>query len=670
MLNTRATMRRFLLVLIGCVMLSAASGAFAQTQPAPGHEGPPRGGGSVNAGGSGPGGTRKPTCDGCPLPPAASRGGASLQGLVDTYKSDALQWTTQILNYATDLFWILAGIEFAWAAALLLLEQRELEGWIAAFLKKLMGISFFYALLLNSPKWINAIIDSFTEIGQNVGGTAGMSPDTILQQGVSLGIQVITSGASIGNVFVSALTGSFAYILLIGAIGCVIILCYIILAFTFVMALIEGYIVVSAGIILLGLGGSRWTQSYAERFLGGAVTSGVRMMVIFLLIGLSQSLATGNSSYSWTNLATAVGNAAGSLDYSGAAQQAFYLASSVIIFTALVLGLPKIVGGILNGSAGLGAGDMAGAMGAIGGGAAAAASMAARPYQMAAKLGGALAGSGGGGGGGAMSAMHAAGAASHAGSAGGSSMGGGGGSAASSIGKAASHVPPPHSGGARGGMSNGQVPPPRTSSLPSAGNASRGAGGHSASAQSAPVGPANKNGAAPPGRSSNGRSPSAPSASASPVAAGADAAAAVGAGDGASLSAMGGDAALSSGPVGDAPSSSASAGDVAPPSISSGEAPASFASAGSARQAPSGGAGGFTSASSSYVAAGHAPAAFVIPPPSPASTPAGGSQSGEKKRNSVEKFADKATSLQNWGSSMAQTMSSEIDSAPPAPTDS
>ena len=64
----------------------------------------------------------------------------------------------------------LAVIEFAWSAAVMLLEKTDLQGWTSALVRKIMWIGAFYALLLNGATWIPAIIDSFNQIGANAAG--------------------------------------------------------------------------------------------------------------------------------------------------------------------------------------------------------------------------------------------------------------------------------------------------------------------------------------------------------------------------------------------------------------------------------------------------------------------------------------------------------------------
>jgi type IV secretion system protein TrbL len=330
----------------------------------------------------------------------AQNGNAPLSQLLDTYNQATNGWIDQFQNYAMNLFVALAGIEFAWTAVLLLLEQRDLEGWVAGFIKKLMGVSFFYALLLYAPTWIPAIINSFTQIGGSVGGTGKLTPEAILLAGTTMAGQILKNAALI--ILVATATGNVSWVILLFAIAIVIIICYIVIAFQFIMAQVEGYIVISTGMLYLGFGGSRWTSSYVERFLGTAVSTGIRIMVIFLIVGLGQQLT--NSTWSPAVAAILPKVLAG--DLPGAADSAFLLVAGITIFTALALRLPKVVSSVISGSPSLSGGDLAGGVGSIFGGAAAVAGMIAAPEALAAKAG---ASAGAAGAEGAMSASKAAG---------------------------------------------------------------------------------------------------------------------------------------------------------------------------------------------------------------------------------------------------------------------
>ena len=189
--------------------------------------------------------------------------------IMDQFRNQRTLWTTNVWVYANTLFGILAVIEFAWSAAVMLLEKSDLQTWTSALVRKLMWIGAFYALLLNGRIWIPAIIDSFTQIGQNAAGLGALSPSDIFMQGLGIA-GALMDGASTSAFFTNpgtSLALAFAALL--------IVVSYTLIAINFIVTLVESYLVVSVGFIFLGFGGSRWTAPYTERYIGLAVSIGI-----------------------------------------------------------------------------------------------------------------------------------------------------------------------------------------------------------------------------------------------------------------------------------------------------------------------------------------------------------------------------------------------------------
>ena len=68
-------------------------------------------------------------------------------------------------------------------------------------------------------------------------------------------------------------------------------LSFIAITIQFVVAMVESYIIVAAGIIFVGFGGSRWTAPYVERYIALGVATGVKIMLLYLLIGAGMDLS-------------------------------------------------------------------------------------------------------------------------------------------------------------------------------------------------------------------------------------------------------------------------------------------------------------------------------------------------------------------------------------------
>jgi len=283
--------------------------------------------------------------------------------LLDVYKNATTTWVSTTFGYANKLFGLLAFIDFTWAMIVLFLEGQELQGWIAGFLKKFMTISFFYALLINQSTWFPAIVNSFVQIGQQAGGVSGyLNPSDILWTGVQISGAILAAcipnaaaGSTAGTVLGIIIPGAGAaltaasLIPALVALFCalLIFLAYVVITLTFIMATVESYVVMSAGLIFLGFGASRWTVPYTERYISLVVSTGVRLMVLYMIVGLGQTL-----SHTWIQEASQIPMSTAGL------QSLFGLLASVIVFMALAWQVPKLAGSILQGSLQMGSADL------------------------------------------------------------------------------------------------------------------------------------------------------------------------------------------------------------------------------------------------------------------------------------------------------------------------
>ena len=206
---------------------------------------------------------------------------------LDTFQQMRGQWFAAVQGPAQTLFGLLALIEFAWSAAVLALERTDLQSWTAGLIHKLMWIGAFYALLVFGPTWIPAIVDSFTQLGQQASGVGPLQPGAVFQRGLDLAGALFGGSSDAGFLsnFGTAMAMVFSAILSFVAFCCISI--------QLVAALVESYIVVAAAFFFLGFGGSRWSAPYVEKYIALAVGVGVKIMILFLLIGVGMALSAG-----------------------------------------------------------------------------------------------------------------------------------------------------------------------------------------------------------------------------------------------------------------------------------------------------------------------------------------------------------------------------------------
>src|SRR6516164_815336 len=356
--------------------------------------------------------------------------------ILQQYRNFRTTWITNIWPYANTLFALLATIEFAWSAAVMALEKTDLQSWTSALIRKIMWLGAFYALLLFGRQWIPAIIDSFSQLGgaaAGINGNNGLSPSDVFTQGLNIAAALM-DGASSSAFFTNP--GTSIAVMISAAF---VVLAFIAVTIQYIVAVVESYLVVSAGVIFLGFGGSRWTTPYVERYIGLGVSTGVKIMILYMLIGVGMSLSGG-----WLDEAVGIGTSP------NPSMTGFDVMGAALIFMMLCWQVPKLFAAVLGGSPALSGGDLVSAGTTVVGGAATVASLGAGA--IAAAAGGAAALSGGAG---ASSSAGGGGASSTV-----ASVGGGMGSAGSAGG---GNVPPPSSpspGPSSGGGRPRQPNPP------------------------------------------------------------------------------------------------------------------------------------------------------------------------------------------------------------------
>ena len=278
---------------------------------------------------------------------------AQLVSLAGQFKAATTGWMTTAIGYAKDIFGSLAVLEFVWSGAQYALRKNDLPEFITSAFLKILSLSFFFFVLIDmAPTFIPDIINSFITIGANIGGVPMISvdsPGTFVSLGISMVVQMfnglgkLSLGNEIGAIFPVALAALFIFI------------AFIIIAAQLLIILIESYIVLGAGAVMLGFLGSRWTNTFGEKYYGYAVSIGIKLMVIELVAGLGMKMAG-----VWMEeLLHAQGVHLGMY---------FDIAMGSVLFAALAMMVPSLAGSFMTGSPSLSLGNMGAAGAAVAGG--------------------------------------------------------------------------------------------------------------------------------------------------------------------------------------------------------------------------------------------------------------------------------------------------------------
>jgi type IV secretion system protein TrbL len=241
----------------------------------------------------------------------------------------------------------LAAIFWSWAAD---------EDIIARLAKKTLFVGVFAYLISNWNNLARIIFESFSGLGLKASGSSMsaadfLSPGRVAQVGIDAGRPILDS--------ISGLMGyisffeNFVQIVVLLFAWIVVLLAFFILAIQLFVTLIEFKLTTLAGYVLIPFGLFGKTAFAAERVLGNVISSGVKVLVLAVIVGIGSTLfAQFTAGF-------------------GGNQPTIEDAMSMVLAALSLLGLgifgPGIANGIVSGGPQLGAGAAVGTGLAAGG---------------------------------------------------------------------------------------------------------------------------------------------------------------------------------------------------------------------------------------------------------------------------------------------------------------
>ena len=178
----------------------------------------------------------------------------------------------------------LAALFWAWGAD---------DDTIARLVKKTLFVGVFAYIIGNWNTLARIVFDSFAGLGLvATGGTisAGelLQPGRIAQVGLEAGQPILASIADLSG-FV-AVFENFIQIGILFFAWLVVLLSFFILAIQLFVTLIEFKLVTLAGFILVPFGLFNKTAFMAERVLGLVISSGVKVLVLAVIVGIGSTI--------------------------------------------------------------------------------------------------------------------------------------------------------------------------------------------------------------------------------------------------------------------------------------------------------------------------------------------------------------------------------------------
>ncbi len=205
-------------------------------------------------------------------------------------------------SYASDLFYILAGLEIVLFGLMWAIRQ---EGALGSFVLKILKLGVLFFLITQFPMLLQALIDGFTKAGYGIVGTDGsldlFNPAHLWNYGfdasmnlMKLSMQAVGTNMALSNIYLFLGGGILFLFALIGA--------------QIILVVTAFYIVSLLALLLLPLGVFFASKNFFERAIESVFRAGARVFALVIVLGVGESIW---SQFDLSALATAAASLSG-----------------------------------------------------------------------------------------------------------------------------------------------------------------------------------------------------------------------------------------------------------------------------------------------------------------------------------------------------------------------
>ncbi|MFM0342443.1 P-type conjugative transfer protein TrbL [Paraburkholderia fungorum] len=295
-----------------------------------------------------------------------------MRDMLSMFQTNAAKWMTATGTVALRVFSVLALIELALKMRKVVLSGGD-EGpvrIVGILLTSCMTWGFFLWAIQNPDFVLGNIIRGFEALGGQASGLGTLNPTQMIGKGIDMAGQISTGTSAwtmIGDpaIGLTALTTEVFILMGFGVLG-----------LQMFAALLHYYLLLACAPILLAGGALSFTRDWAIKQFQGAVATGVKIFVIYVVAGVVSSMTP---TFQATLTSAALGNAGPLLG--------MLMYGILILFLAFFA--PSVASSIMGGTTSMNGNEMAGFGMAVGGAVAGGAAMAFGGVAGAAKLAGA-----------------------------------------------------------------------------------------------------------------------------------------------------------------------------------------------------------------------------------------------------------------------------------------
>jgi type IV secretion system protein TrbL len=211
----------------------------------------------------------------------------NLDQIASQFYTAGLTYSAAIQPYTLKLFFALFLIDIIVTWIQYTAEgQLDPSYFLGRMIKHILSGGFIYLMIVKAFPWMNAVIKSFSTIGASISGLPNLSPQSILQAGGQIANMIFSAPAS------TSIMSNLEIAIVQSISGFAVLFAFTLTAAMLLFTLVEAYIAIGGGTILLGFGGNRFTASASEGYFPFVIRVGVRLLFYYLVLAVGMQLVT------------------------------------------------------------------------------------------------------------------------------------------------------------------------------------------------------------------------------------------------------------------------------------------------------------------------------------------------------------------------------------------
>ncbi len=187
-------------------------------------------------------------------------------------------------GYATELFYILAGLEIVLFGLMWAIKQ---EGGLGLFVFKILKLAVIFFVITQFPRLLQVLIDGFTKAGYGLtggqGGTSLFNPGHLWNYGfdasialMKLSVQAATINMALSNIYL--------------ILGCGLILLFSLIGAQIILIVTAFYLISLLALLLIPIGAFFASRNFFEHAIDSVFRMGARVFALLVVLGIGESI--------------------------------------------------------------------------------------------------------------------------------------------------------------------------------------------------------------------------------------------------------------------------------------------------------------------------------------------------------------------------------------------